>query len=72
MILKLQQRNGLGRIPFVPVGIQYEPQAQSLPRAVQVRVGKPLGAPEADQAPALTHAIMSEIARLCQGPEKGQ
>jgi 1-acyl-sn-glycerol-3-phosphate acyltransferase len=70
MILKLQERNGLGPLPFIPVGLTYEPQPQSSGWAVQVRVGKALSTPEAAQAPALTQALMAEISRLCQEPEK--
>jgi len=71
MILKLQEQNVLGPLPFIPVGLTYKPKTQSSKWAVQVRIGKPLSAPGASQAPALTQAIMEEIARLCQIPEKG-
>ena len=70
MILKLQDRNGLGPLPFIPVGLTYEPQPQSSGWALKVRVGKALSTSGAGQAPAFTQAIMAEIARLCQGPEK--
>jgi 1-acyl-sn-glycerol-3-phosphate acyltransferase len=75
MILKLQERNGLGTLPFVPVGLTYESHLPSSGWSVQVRVGPPLSAPEAGQASVLTQAIMGEIGRLCQPPgtsEKGQ
>jgi 1-acyl-sn-glycerol-3-phosphate acyltransferase len=70
MLLKLQERNGLGPLPFVPVGLTYEPRPQSSGWEVRVRVGKPLSASGAGQAPAFTQGIMEEIARLSQGPEK--
>lgn len=68
MLLKLQERNGLGTLPFVPVGLSYESQAPSSRWTVQVRLGPPLSTREVGQAPAFTHAIMAEIGRLCQGP----
>ncbi len=68
MILQLQQRNGFGQVPFVPIGIRYESEGSSVIRRAEVRVGPPLSTPEAAQAPALTRAIMAEIARLCRGP----
>ncbi len=70
MLLKLRERNGLGPLPFVPVGLTYEPRPQSSGWSVKVRVGKPLSAPGAGQAPAFTQGIMEEIARLSQEPEK--
>jgi 1-acyl-sn-glycerol-3-phosphate acyltransferase len=70
MLLKLQERNGLGPLPFVPVGLTYEPRPQSSGWAVKVRVGKPLRALGAGQAPAFIQGIMEEIARLSQEPEK--
>ena len=70
MILKLQKRNGLDPLPFVPVGLAYEPKPQSSGWTVTVRVGKPLCAPGPEQAPAFTQTIMEKIAFLCQGPEK--
>jgi 1-acyl-sn-glycerol-3-phosphate acyltransferase len=69
MILKLQEPNGLGPLPFVPVGLTYESSPQASGWSVKVRVGTPLSAPGAKQAEALTQAIMQKIARLCQGPE---
>lgn len=70
MILKLQGRNGLGPIPFVPLGIRYEPRPRSSTFGVTVRVGPPLTNSGAGQAPSFTQAIMTAIARLCQGSEK--
>jgi 1-acyl-sn-glycerol-3-phosphate acyltransferase len=69
MILKLQEQNGLGPLPFVPVGLAYENSPRSSGWRVRVRVGTPLSVPGAKQAEGLTQAIMEKIARLCQGPE---
>ncbi len=66
MILKLQSRNGLGPLPFVPVGLTYESPSPSSGWSVRVRLGPPLSAPGAKQALSLTEAIMAEIGRLCQ------
>jgi 1-acyl-sn-glycerol-3-phosphate acyltransferase len=62
LLLKLQNRQGLGFLPFVPVGIAYEPRSWGY--TVQVRLGPPLVAPGPRQAPALTDALMDRIARL--------
>ena len=70
MILKLQEKNGLPPLPFVPVGLTYEPRPRSSGWRVVVRVGKPLVASGPKDAPAFTQAIMEDIALLCQGPEK--
>lgn len=70
MILKLQGKNGLGPIPFVPLGIRYEPQPRSSSWGVRVRVGPPLMSSEAGQAVGFTQAITAAIGRLCQGPAK--
>jgi 1-acyl-sn-glycerol-3-phosphate acyltransferase len=69
MILRLQERNGLEPLPFVPVGLSYENGPRSSGWSVTVRVGTPLSAPGAKQAEALTQAIMEKIAGLCQGRE---
>ncbi len=69
MILKLQEQNGMGPLPFVPVGLTYETSPRSSGWGVTVRVGTPLFAPGSKQAEGLTQAIMDKIARLCQGPE---
>ena len=66
MILKLQKRNGMELLPFVPVGLVYEPKPRSSGWTVTVRVGEPLSAPGPEQALALTRAIMEEIALLCE------
>ena len=62
MLLKGQESNGLGPLPFVPVGLSYREGSPGL--AVTVRLGVPLTALGAEQAPALTQALMREIARL--------
>lgn len=67
MLLKLQDRNGLGKLSFVPVGISYDSQPQSSGWSVKVRIGRSLSVPGASQAKALTQVVMAEIARLCQG-----
>jgi 1-acyl-sn-glycerol-3-phosphate acyltransferase len=66
MLLKLQERDGLGLLPFVPVGVSYDSRPRSSGWGVQVRIGRPLSAPRAGLAPALTHAVMAQIGRLCQ------
>jgi 1-acyl-sn-glycerol-3-phosphate acyltransferase len=68
MLLKLQDRNGLGLLPFVPVGVSYEARRGSAGWRVKVRIGRPLSAPGAGLAPELTQALMAEIAQLCQEP----
>jgi len=68
MILKLQERNGLGLLPFVPVGLNYREGSSGW--SVTVRVGAPLSIPTAREAKALTLALMEEIARLSHGPER--
>jgi 1-acyl-sn-glycerol-3-phosphate acyltransferase len=69
MILKLQEKNGLAPLPFVPLGLAYEPRPRSSGWQVVVRVGSPLSAPGSRQAAALTQALMARISRLCRGPE---
>jgi len=62
LLLKLQGQEGLGFLPFVPVGVAYEPRAWGY--TVQVKLGPPLMAPGPRQALALTEALMDCIARL--------
>uniref|UniRef100_A0A7C3V814 1-acyl-sn-glycerol-3-phosphate acyltransferase n=1 Tax=Desulfobacca acetoxidans TaxID=60893 RepID=A0A7C3V814_9BACT len=69
MLLKLQERHGLGPLPFVPVGLSYETSRRPSGWSVAVRLGPPLSAPGAGQAAALTQALLEQIARLCRGPE---
>jgi 1-acyl-sn-glycerol-3-phosphate acyltransferase len=62
LLLKLQGQDGLGFLPFVPVGLAYEPRAWGY--TVHVRLGPPLVVPGPRQARALTDALMERIARL--------
>jgi 1-acyl-sn-glycerol-3-phosphate acyltransferase len=62
LLLKLQGQEGLGFLPFVPVGVAYEPRAWGY--TVHVKLGPPLMAPGPRQAQALTDALMDHIARL--------
>jgi 1-acyl-sn-glycerol-3-phosphate acyltransferase len=62
MLLKLQKQNGLGFLPFVPVGVVYEPRSWGY--TVHVRLGPPLLASSHRQASVLTEALMSRIAEL--------
>jgi 1-acyl-sn-glycerol-3-phosphate acyltransferase len=70
MFLKLQKRHGLQPLPFVPVGLAYEPRPRSSGFTVTVRLGRPLSAPGPEEAEAFTGVIMKKIARLCREPEK--
>jgi 1-acyl-sn-glycerol-3-phosphate acyltransferase len=62
LLLKLQGQEGLGFLPFVPVGVAYEPRGRGY--AVHVKLGPPLIAPGPRQAQTLTDALMKQIARL--------
>jgi 1-acyl-sn-glycerol-3-phosphate acyltransferase len=62
LLLKLQGQEGLGFLPFVPVGVAYEPRAWG--NTVHVKLGPPLLAPGPRQAQAMTNALMERIARL--------
>jgi len=62
LLLKLQGQSGLGFLPFVPVGVAYEPRNQGT--TVHVKLGPPLIALGPRQAPALTDALMERITRL--------
>jgi 1-acyl-sn-glycerol-3-phosphate acyltransferase len=62
LLLKLQGQEGLGFLPFVPVGVTYDPKAWGY--NVQVKIGPPLVAPGPRQAPALTESLMAQVARL--------
>lgn len=64
MMLKLQGQNGLGLLPFVPVGVSYERRPRGW--GVSVRLGAPLHAPGHKQAQELTAAMMGQIARLSE------
>jgi 1-acyl-sn-glycerol-3-phosphate acyltransferase len=62
LLLKLQGQEGLGRLPFVPVGVSYRAGAWGYEVAVQV--GPTLSVADPRQAPALTAALMTQIGRL--------
>jgi 1-acyl-sn-glycerol-3-phosphate acyltransferase len=62
LLLKLQSQNGLARLPFVPVGVAYQPLQRGY--NVQVQLGPALTVADPRQAPALTAALMQQIARL--------
>jgi 1-acyl-sn-glycerol-3-phosphate acyltransferase len=62
LLLKLQGQNGLQYLPFVPVGVTYEPRPYGY--NVQLKLGPPLTAPNPHQAQALTESLMSRIAQL--------
>jgi 1-acyl-sn-glycerol-3-phosphate acyltransferase len=63
LLLKLQKEMGLATLPFVPVGLTYQPGAWGL--AVEVKIGPPLSATHPKQAQTLTASLMTHIARLC-------
>jgi 1-acyl-sn-glycerol-3-phosphate acyltransferase len=67
MFLKLQGKDGVGTLPFMPVGILYKPRR--LGYEVEVKVGPPLRATGPQEAVELTQALMEAIAQLC-GKEK--
>lgn len=62
LLLRFQGRNGLTALPFIPVGIAYQPHFPGYD--VFVNLGPPLRVPSAEQAVDLTRTIMQEIARL--------
>lgn len=64
LLLKLQGQNGLGPLPFLPVGLTY--RARGLGYDVAVKIGHPLCTPDPRQAQALTCSLMDRIARLCE------
>jgi 1-acyl-sn-glycerol-3-phosphate acyltransferase len=63
LLLKLQSRNGLKPLPFIPVGISYHPLA--LGYKVEVKLGPPLSAPAPRVAVELTETLMQQIGGLC-------
>ena len=69
MLLKLQGRDGVPALSFVPVGITYKPRR--LGYRVAVKIGPALMAAGPEEATELTQALMERIARLSgvQGPE---
>jgi 1-acyl-sn-glycerol-3-phosphate acyltransferase len=69
MLLKLQCHDGLRHLPFVPVGVTYEPRPYG--STVHVKLGQPLIVPGPRQAPALTEALMARLAQLSGLPLPG-
>jgi 1-acyl-sn-glycerol-3-phosphate acyltransferase len=63
LLLNLQGQNSLGPIPFVPVGLTYHPRGRGY--EVAVKIGPPFKVTDPKQAPALTAALMEQIASLC-------
>jgi 1-acyl-sn-glycerol-3-phosphate acyltransferase len=63
MLLKLQGQNGLGPLPFLPVGLSYHPSFPGY--EVEINLGPPLSAPDPRQAQVLTRTLMERIAGLC-------
>lgn len=61
-LLKLQNRDGLTPLPFLPVGIAYQPR--TIGYQVQVQFGLPLTAPGPAQAQGLTRSLMNRIDQL--------
>ena len=62
LLLKFQHRDGLGLLPFVPVGVSYHPLNWGY--RVEVNLGPPLYAAQPKEAPALTAGLMAQIALL--------
>ncbi len=62
MLLKLQHKDGLGLLPFVPVGVRYRRGERGC--KVEVSLGPALMAARPRQAPELTYRLMESIAWL--------
>ncbi len=62
LLLKLQSADGLGTLPFVPIGISYRESSPGY--RVHVNIGPPLRVPADRQALDLTQSLMQEVARL--------
>jgi 1-acyl-sn-glycerol-3-phosphate acyltransferase len=65
MLLKLQNVNGLRPLPFLPVGLHYQPETHPRRWSVTVRVGSPRYARHHGEAREFTQDLMADIARLC-------
>jgi 1-acyl-sn-glycerol-3-phosphate acyltransferase len=63
------QKDSKGRIPFVPVGIQYGERV-GWRRRVAIRIGDPLFAEKESEAFFLTHQVMERIRHLCRMPRQ--
>jgi len=68
-LLSLQERNGCGPLPFIPVGISYRPRRVGF--EARVRLGPPLYAPRSRLAPALTTRLMAAIGELSRPSSTG-
>jgi 1-acyl-sn-glycerol-3-phosphate acyltransferase len=68
-LLSLQERNGCGPLPFIPVGISYRPRTVGF--EARVRLGPPLYAPRSGLAPALTTRLMAAIGELSRPSPTG-
>jgi hypothetical protein len=62
LLLKFQHRDGLGLLPFVPVGVSYLPGQWGY--RVEVKLGPALYAVRPRQAQDLTYGIMTQISHL--------
>ncbi|MDD3581842.1 MAG: lysophospholipid acyltransferase family protein [Desulfobacca sp.] len=62
LLLRIQNRDGLPPLAFLPVGISYQPQTPGY--KVRVQLGPPVYAPGPAQAPELTQTLMDQIGRL--------
>lgn len=54
--------NGLKKIPFIPIGLNYSPKGW--PRKVDIKIGEPIYASEEAESKEFTKIITDEIARL--------
>jgi 1-acyl-sn-glycerol-3-phosphate acyltransferase len=64
LILRLQDKRGLGSIPFIPVGIGYERSSGSSRTRVTLRLGEPLREPDPCRAEDFTGHLLSRIKDL--------
>lgn len=55
-------KNGLKKVPFIPVGLNYSPKGW--PRKVEIKIGEPTYVPEETESKEFTKIITNEIARL--------
>ncbi len=64
MILRLQNRQPLGPVPFIPVGIGYKRRSGSSRTRVSLRLGEPLREPDPCRAEDFTSHLLSRIKDL--------
>jgi 1-acyl-sn-glycerol-3-phosphate acyltransferase len=64
LILRLQEKQALGSIPFIPVGIGYERLSGSRRTRVTLRLGEPLQEPDPCRAEDFTGHLLSRIKDL--------